>query len=119
MQPDPQPRPECEVYVHDGTERAATLDRTAWYFQNAIGIMGPYGAAMNDMLFAKEGTPLLLFPVVPHVDFYYENLAAALGLAPLFHVSSLTSSQLGHFEVTELTLTEIGDILTTAIDSGE
>ena len=76
---------------------------------------GAYGASLNDILFAREGTPLLLFPVLPHVDFYYENLAAGLGLQPLIHISKLTSTQTGQYDLTGEALEEIGAALTHSI----
>lgn len=54
-----------------------------------------------------SGTPLILFPVVPHVDFYYEHLAASLGLEPVVHISSMVSTQQGNFTATHASLDEV------------
>ena len=55
----------------------------------------------------NRGTPLLLFPVVPHVDFYYEHLAASLRLEPVVHISSMVSTQQGNFTATQTSLDEV------------
>ena len=66
---------------------------------------------MNDMLFAKAWTPIIMLPVEPHVDFYYEHLAASLDLKPFVHLNSMRTHQRGRYKLTKQALEQLDETL--------
>jgi tetratricopeptide (TPR) repeat protein len=78
------------VVVHDGT---STLAKQLQLFHEAGIIVGPHGAGMTLIMFARHTTPVLMFPLVSelvHNDGYYHHIAASNGKMTLQTPSMLS-----------------------------
>eukprot|EP00038_Savillea_parva_P018641 m.24692 g.24692 ORF g.24692 m.24692 type:complete len:693 (-) comp4181_c0_seq1:4209-6287(-) len=98
------------VEVHTGSE--PLLDQVAM-FQRAGLVIGAHGAGLSNLVFCEAGTALLLFPMRPHVDHTYGQMAAALDL-PHWVLAEISSYYYGQYGTVSDDLIEL--VVATALD---
>eukprot|EP00056_Hartaetosiga_gracilis_P004433 m.74959 g.74959 ORF g.74959 m.74959 type:complete len:708 (-) comp11828_c0_seq5:48-2171(-) len=83
------------VLIHTGKE---SLTKQLLMFAKAKAVVGAHGAGLANLVMCTPGTPLVMFPMEPHVDRSFGHLATALDL-PQWIVSNVTSYYYGNYGV--------------------
>lgn len=98
---------ENRVTVHRGTK---PLHEQLLMFATADIVVGSHGAGLANIVVARPGTPVVFFPLYPHVDRTFGHLCTALDL-PQWIVSDVNSYYYGTFG--DLSRSQIDLIVTT------
>ncbi|EGD77912.1 hypothetical protein PTSG_09547 [Salpingoeca rosetta] len=96
------------VTIHHGTE---PLHEQLAMFATADLILGSHGAGLSNVVVAKPNTPVVFFPLKPHVDRTFGHLCTALNL-PQWVLSDVSSYYYGNFG--DLSTLQIKAIVRTA-----
>ncbi|CEO99059.1 hypothetical protein PBRA_007173 [Plasmodiophora brassicae] len=99
----------------DAHESKTLLEQVA-LFASAELVIGPHGAGLSNIMFARDGCDLVYFPTNPMVDNCFAHLAAAVN-ARLHPVDAVTAYYFGPYHLDDAKIQAVVDTVTRVIQS--
>ncbi|CEO99054.1 Glycosyltransferase 61 catalytic domain-containing protein [Plasmodiophora brassicae] len=98
------------------THESKTLLEQVALFASAELVIGPHGAGLSNIVFARDGCDLVYFPTNPMVDNCFAHLAAAVN-ARLHPVDAVTAYYFGPYHLDDAKIQAVVDTVTRVIQS--